>query len=1278
MSNSIFTYIFLWFGIFFVSSDIFAQSGYQRHSQVLSFGQLRTTNSTCPSGNFTVPVFRYTPPRNNCQHESLMVRVVATSHAHQVVSTTATAGVNPNTWTGVVGISQGCATTGINLTVGEEWNSHQPVRQTFIDSKVINTYNWQQNPGFTLTLSAPLTQDGYVEFEWYTTSSSPLEGVKPFNFSTTLLKEKATSLLYWDYVEGAANYEVEWVFWDAYSEASLLFPHAPGTLQTYFLGNPAAVQTSMLSSIAPSLPFIAKEPVRIVTSNQHFELPLTYPAGILFYRVRPVGYWEAAVSPLAPASTTPRERKVGAWQYHKISSTAPSGTVSALAQPTLNYTVLAKDFEATKLWQVVTTFAEEGKFKKVVSYLDGTSRMRQTVTHLNSDATVLVAEQFYSAEGAASVQILPTPLQAQGLHYRDNVNYFAVPHPNDATQAIATRHKRAYEGRSAVLHKAYGAGLYYSANNPFLKSSNPIHRWYSQFTPDANGYALSQTVMTNDNTQKVVEQGGVGETFAIGGAHSTKYYYGTAAGNELENLFGDNVGSIRHYRKSLVKDANGQVSISYTNQEGKTIATALSDPHPANLKSLDNATQPQSIVVDLDKDYTSTSADGVALFTEFNLLNSNPHHQYQFTYTNNLPTTCKDCSYTVSIKIIDNTTQLPAQQLMSDGSLAAINIPDILLGKQASGNPIENGSWRTTSLQLPVGSYTIRKLITVTNPEPWAVTKAGIKATASNVPSLQALTAALHENLAATGQCTPSFPASGWVAAYLTKKAEDQCSSLPEGKEQFMCQKTLAAEVFVQSLFFIKNWTDAKEIFGDNLGHKFYEVDNLFSHPIYGKPFIPAIQGLLSAMVVSPTKPPVTIDEAMEIYAQKYSYSDAKKWEVFRQLYLEARAMVYQKALVEAKDPAYTGLPYTPPSPPNTIARAYWTWRNEHKALFFNNDPVPLAASLSSFIVNQCSSVNGSALQAALVEYYTHINTHTNEDRLLSRKQYYRDQVYAIFDGTCPSSGDLQQVIFTPPIDIPQFYAPLLAGNITPSVLEQTGDNTNATPFVQADYYLQTPSLPELDKANGFSVEFVLDHFTSPSINSNDKRIDNSRIVPLVSRKLKGSYQYAQPSPFVNPLLPGTPPTTTMELPYYFSMGLEYFTPAPIKDFARNEDGSYLLRDGRPIPIEIPQAPQHRLVVSPFWFSPTIWKNIVSYPNTTLALQLHCFAQFKHTFEVPKGIQVGDQIKVVWLQKKCSPTTNNPSPTAACKIITGYAVYVNGKLLGEKNFSSIFSPTTGT
>src|SRR5690606_2782039 len=93
---------------------------------------------------------------------------------------------------------------------------------------------------------------------------------------------------------------------------------------------------------------------------------------------------------------------------------------------------------------------------------------------------------------------------------------------------------------------------------------------------------------TPDNTGRVSAKSGVGPAHQLGSGHEMKYYYTVPTQEELNRLFGYRVGNVQHYKKNMVVDPNGQVSISYIDPPGRTIATALAGDKPDNLQGLDD------------------------------------------------------------------------------------------------------------------------------------------------------------------------------------------------------------------------------------------------------------------------------------------------------------------------------------------------------------------------------------------------------------------------------------------------------------------------------------------------------------------------------------------------------------------------------------------------------------------------------------------------------------------------------------------------------------------
>ncbi len=233
-------------------------------------------------------------------------------------------------------------------------------------------------------------------------------------------------------------------------------------------------------------------------------------------------------------------------------------------------------------WQVRTTFAEEGKHKTVMQYYDGTLRERQTVTKDNSLQTTVVAETMYDAQGRPAVQILPTPGISSIISYTTNLNKFNTQvdntSPLDYFDFTTTTSGNYSTCRMDTLK---GTNQYYSSGNPALTQTS-----YNKNIPAANGYAYAVTRYTPDATGRIMMQSGVGDSMRMGTNHVTRYYYGTPAREEIDALFGTEVGDYTHYFKNMVQDPNGQMSVSYVDMHGRTIATALAGESPASLQAL--------------------------------------------------------------------------------------------------------------------------------------------------------------------------------------------------------------------------------------------------------------------------------------------------------------------------------------------------------------------------------------------------------------------------------------------------------------------------------------------------------------------------------------------------------------------------------------------------------------------------------------------------------------------------------------------------------------------
>ncbi|MBO9703049.1 MAG: hypothetical protein J7604_22735 [Sporocytophaga sp.] len=315
---------------------------------------------------------------------------------------------------------------------------------------------------------------------------------------------------------------------------------------------------------------------RVELKSNSFKIPLIYEKGLIFYRVRPIG----------------RNIANGGLVTVKGKWTLEENSTSVAGISTDHYYEFS-GLEQSMNWQSSVSFAEEGKSKVVLSYHDGSSRNRQAVTRVNTDERAIVGETFYDYNGRPAIQILPVPDKgANNLYYHPQFN--KIEDENGAPLPVTkSSYDIATEGAgcdvdSPTLDEGSGASHYYSPSNSFETSGNKgINIINKGLIPDAKKYPYTQTKYTNDNTGRIAAQSGVGDAHQIKSGHETKYLYGTPDQEELTRLFGTQVGNNAHYKKNVVVDPNGQVSVSYLDMDGKVIATALAGGSPENVKGLE-------------------------------------------------------------------------------------------------------------------------------------------------------------------------------------------------------------------------------------------------------------------------------------------------------------------------------------------------------------------------------------------------------------------------------------------------------------------------------------------------------------------------------------------------------------------------------------------------------------------------------------------------------------------------------------------------------------------
>ncbi|NML21270.1 hypothetical protein HHL16_10325 [Pseudoflavitalea sp. G-6-1-2] len=368
---------------------------------------------------------------------------------------------------------------------------------------------------------------------------------------------------------GSADFDVDWTFIDIESQQA------------------KEIQTTYTSNGIVNIPYqvvqnwMQNDYSRVTVTAPPYQINLPYGEGYILARVRGATYYR-----------NPSFRYVSNWAYHGGQGRTAYYLIPNAHAPNLHY-------------QYTAAFAEEGKRKEVVSYFDAGLKERQLVTLNNNyesanqvGNTAIVQETIYDILGRPAVQVMPAPVKSNSLNFLPSVN------KSNTGQAFSFRNIDLLSSSSAIcgpgageMSTVSGASNYYSPQNAFLNPTDLAIYPSTAYVPDADKRPYSLTQYTADNTGRVKRTWAAGGTFQPTGnsaGHSTDYFYGKPAQKELDRLFGSEVGFASHYLKNMVVDPNGQVSVTYLNAAGKTIASALAGAAPKNLEALPSLSNPES------------------------------------------------------------------------------------------------------------------------------------------------------------------------------------------------------------------------------------------------------------------------------------------------------------------------------------------------------------------------------------------------------------------------------------------------------------------------------------------------------------------------------------------------------------------------------------------------------------------------------------------------------------------------------------------------------------
>lgn len=476
----------------------------------------------------------------------------------------------------------------------------------------------------------------------------------------------------WAPIAGAEEYQLEWLFVNDYNGTDVN-GNLPSNQIPYDFNNNATRVT---------LP----DSVRSYTINNVFE------KGYIAFRHRGIGVTGAGNKINIP----------GHWSCDPC-----SGTIGGFTGPKRIYKTSGHQQEKIN-WFYTATYAEEGKKKETVNYMDGTNKSRQTVSKLNTENQTIVSETVYDKEGRAAVSIIPSPSGVNALIYNKGYNKNAGG--KDYSTSDFESNASPCVNQASPLSITSGSANYFSPSNLNKKGMQA-------YLPNAAGYPLSQIEYTSDNTGRIKRQGGVGFDHQLNRGHEVKYYYGKPTQEQLDKLFGSEVGHYSHYKKNMVRDENKQLSVSYLDMNGRTIATALAGESQPNLDPVYGPGVLNATTVNILDNHPVVKGDKSLRSQFVYLASSLGNHTFNYKVTAPVyddescltdANVCYECVYDLEISVTD---ECGVEKIIGGPIKRTIGVLDEYLcgpEKQLTEPPF------TANLDIE-GAYTINKTLTISS-----------------------------------------------------------------------------------------------------------------------------------------------------------------------------------------------------------------------------------------------------------------------------------------------------------------------------------------------------------------------------------------------------------------------------------------------------------------------------------------------------------------------------------------------------------------------------------
>jgi RHS repeat-associated protein len=447
------------------------------------------------------------------------------------------------------------------------------------------------------------------------------------------------------------------------------------------------------------------------TTNKSISLTLAEGTGYYAWRVRPIGnYYDGGSAD---------SRNWGNWTTDNFAIPSPVALTCSTAtclDPTYNkYLFYYKQFDRCINFVYNRSFTEDTKMHEGITYANGLMQVKQTQAKVPSndqDAThngvVIGSQTVYDFSGRAVLQSLSAPILDQNPELGFRQQFL------QATANFLYRDKN-FDDEGTYL-------------TPDRVQAGKVNEYYSDLNGDgrvanADNYPYSRTLYSSDGSGRVKEQSGPGLVHKLSGdqngVHRTvRVQYGAVSDEELIRIFGDEAPDKNSVYKTATTDQNNITSISYTNKEGKVIATCLSSSASnTNLSPLDETATGFQVIYKVDKNVPY--GDGGLLATQPIVMTESGTLtvSYNFTAASFVSdcgsSICATCAYTLTIKVKD----LENPSNPSTNFSTTVTIPgDVKVGSSCSNSaPVidldPNTAGNDLTLTLPAGKYSVEKLI---------------------------------------------------------------------------------------------------------------------------------------------------------------------------------------------------------------------------------------------------------------------------------------------------------------------------------------------------------------------------------------------------------------------------------------------------------------------------------------------------------------------------------------------------------------------------------------